>query len=430
MARRFRLLAALLALPLALGSCKINTINSFPTTYAQVRFINTMASAPALDVAEGGSTVWPAVSFQSGTGYLDFLPSATSFNVALTGAATTLISASYALFGNQAYTLIAYGFPTAASLLMTPDDPIQPASGSIKLRIANVAAGVGRIDAYLTAPDVDIGNVSPNFNAVAYGVPTLSLQYPAGQYRLRIAPSGTKAVIYDSGTLTLANPRSAYAIVYTKGSAFNVNVVLADENGDHTVTVANNLQARIKAIHAAPQTGAVNVLSDGIAIVSGEIYPSASAYIGVSPGTKILAFEDASEAGAILAAATKTLEAATDSSIFLTGFPGSLKAVPLDDNNLPSSTGQPNVRFVNASPDAPPLDVLVAANRVVSALASPTASGYNLINAGTYTVTFNDAATGTPLLTVPNVVLSLGQTSTFYVVGAVGALAPMITQDR
>ncbi|MEP7183923.1 MAG: DUF4397 domain-containing protein [Betaproteobacteria bacterium] len=430
MARRFHLLAALLALPLALGSCKINTINSFPTTYAQVRFINAMADAPALDVSEGGNKVWPGVNFETGTGYLDFLPSNTSFGVALTGTATTLVSAGYSLFGTQPYTLIAYGYPTAASLLMAPDDTIVPGNGQFKLRVTNVAAGVGTIDTYVTAPGVDITNVAPAFNATGYGISTISLQFPAGQYQVRITPYATKTVIYDSGPLTLADQRSAYAIVYTKRSSLFVNVLLADEDGDHAVAPVNNLQARIKAIHAAPQTGAVNLLSDGVSIVPGEIYLSASSYVGVSPGTKNLAFEDASAPGAILAAATKTIGASTDSSVFLTGFPGSLKAVTLDDDNLPSSTGQPKVRFVNASPDAPPLDVVVGTNKVVSALASPTASTYALIDAGTYTVTFNDAATGTALLTVPNVVLTLGQTSTFYVVGAVGGLAPLITQDR
>jgi hypothetical protein len=430
MARRFRLLAALLALPLALGSCKINTINSFPTTYSQVRFIHAMADAPALDVSEGGNKVWPAVNFQTGTGYLDFLPSNTSFAAALAGTTTTLVSAGYSLFGSQPYSLIGYGYPAAASLLMAPDDTIAPGNGQFKLRVANVAAGVGTIDTYVTAPDVDITTVSPSFNATVYGISTISLQFPAGTYRVRVTQYATKNVIYDSGALTFADQRSAYAIVYTKGSSLFVNVLLANENGDHSVVPADNVQARLKAVHAAPQTGAVNVLSDGVSIVPGEIYPSASSYVGVSPGAKNLAFEDASAPGAILAAATKTLAAASDSSIFLTGFPGSLKAVTLDDNNLPSSTGQPKVRFVNASPDAPPLDVLVGSNKVVSALSSPTASAYALIDAGTYTVTFNNAAAGTALLTVPNVVLSLGQVLTFYAVGAVGGMAPLITQDR
>ena len=430
MARRFRLLAALLAVPLALASCKINTINSFPTTYAQVRFINVMADTLAVDVSEGGNKVWPGVAFQSGTGYLDFLPSNVSFGVALAGTTTTLVSVGYSLFGNQPYSLVAYGYPSVPSLLMSADDTIAPGNGNFKLRVMNVAAGVGAVDAYLTAPGADIANAAPNFTAVVYGVSTISLQFPAGQYQLRIVPYATKIVIYDSGPLTLADQRSAYAIVYTKKSALNVNVLLADETGNHAITPADSVQARVKAVHAGPQTGAVNVLANGTAIVPGEIYPSASAYVGVTAGANVLAYEDASAPGAILASATKTTAPATDSTVFLTGFPGALKAVTLDDDNLPASTGQPRVRFVNASPDAPPLDVLVGTNKVVSALASPTASAYNQIDAGTYTVVFNNAATGTALLTVPGVVLVLGQTTTFFVVGAVGGLAPLITVDR
>ncbi len=114
MSRRFRLLAALLALPIALASCKINTINSFPTTYAKIRFVNVLAQTAAVDVVQSGNMAWPNVVFQGSGGSQDFLPSDTEFTVNVAGTATKLTSAGYALFGDQPYTLIAYGYGDAS----------------------------------------------------------------------------------------------------------------------------------------------------------------------------------------------------------------------------------------------------------------------------------------------------------------------------
>lgn len=430
MARCLRLFAALLTLPLALASCKIDTINSFPTTNANVRFVNVMAGAAALDAAQGGTTVWPGVPLETGTGYRDFPPSDVNFAVSLPGSTTTLINTSYALFGEQPYTLTAYGSVAAPALLMMPDDTVAPGGGNFKLRIVNAATGIGFIDAYLTKPDDAIDNLSPSFFGVNTGIATISNRYAVGQYRLRLAFSGTKTVIYDSGSLSYADGRNTAAIVYTKGSAQLVNVVLADFNGTAAVAPANSTQARIKSIHAAPQTGAVNMLVDGAAIVSGEIYPSPSLYANVSSGTRAITYEAVATPGATIAAVTGSLGAATDTSILLTGFAGALQAIALSDFNLPSVTNRPRVRFVNASPDAPPLDVLNGAAKQVSALASPTASGYVEFDSGTYTFTINNAATGATLLSVPDVVLFNTETATVYIVGGVTQLAAMVVIDR
>jgi len=430
MSRRFRLLAAVLALPLALSSCKINTINSFPTTYAKIRFVNVLADAGAVDVSEGGTAIWPNVAYQGGTGSREFQPSDTNFVVTAAGGTTQLVKAGYTLFGNQPYTLVAYGFVAAPGLLMIPDDTVEPSAGNVAMRIVNAAAGIGFIDAYVTKPDESIDNLSPNFSGVGYGTATIAYRFGSGQWRLRITAYATKTVIYDSGTRTYTDPRMIDAIVYNKGSGTLVNVLTADVNGGAAIATADSTLAKVKAIHAAPQTGAVNMLVDAAAVVSGLAYASGSPYAAVASGTRTIAFEETAAPGTLLASLGRSVGAATDSTIVLTGFAGSLRAIPLDDNNFPSATGRPRVRFANMSPDAAPLDVLVGSNKQASALASGTASGYVEVDAGTYTLTFNDAATGTTKLTVPDVALTAAQTSTIYAIGPAAQLAPLLILDR
>ncbi len=313
---------------------------------------------------------------------------------------------------------------------MVPDDTVQPSSGNFSIRIVNAAAGTAYIDAYLTGPNDAIDNVAPNFSAVAYGTSTISFRFATGQYRLRITPYATKTVIYDSGTRSYPDQRMIDAIVYSKGSGTLVNVMMADVNDGATVATADSTLANVKAVHAAPQTGAVNVLADTTTLVSGEVYPSASVYTAAAPGARTITFEDAAAPGTALASIGKSLDAATDSTIVLTGFAGGLAAIPLDDNNLPSTSAKARVRFANMSPDAPPLDFLVGTTRQATAVASGTAASYVEIDAGTYTLTFNNAATSTPLLTVPNVTLSSATTSTIYAIGAAAQLAPLLVLDR
>jgi hypothetical protein len=432
MARRISLLLALLCLPLVLTSCKINTINSFPTTYAHIRFVNTMTDAPALDVTESGATMWSNVAFQAGTGSKDFLPSNTSFAVNLTGTATTLVSGNYALFGDQPYTLLAYGLQAAPSLLMIPDDTVTPNAGNFNLRVSNTAVSVGPVDVYLTKPDDVLDNLTPNFIGVVYGTATISYRFNTNQqYRMRVTPYATKTVIYDSGTVTFADQSLVDAFVYGKSSGTLVNVLLARVNGGGQVGPLDSQLANVRSVHVAPQTGAINLLDNGVAQVSGEIYPSSSAYGPIVPATRNFSFEDATAPGTILARLAVPIGAATDTTMMLVGLPGALAAIALPDNNVLSTTSTfARVRFVNVSPDTPPIDVLVSTTKLVSAVARNAASPYVEIATGTYTLTFNDATTGTTLYTQQNVTFNSATVASVFIVGAASNLATMLIQDR
>jgi hypothetical protein len=427
MPTRRLLLAALLAVPFVVAGCKINTINYFPPKYANVRVINVMADVPAVNVAQGDAVVWSGVAFEAAGAYQDFENTTNTFTVSLPGATTSLGSASYALAGEVPYTLVPYGTLSAPQLLMLPDAAITPGSGRFQMRFANVAPGTGGIDVYVTVPGASIDNLAANFYNIAYGSATGYAGYNAGSYQIRITPFNTKTVIYDSGPLTFADQATTDVLLYSKGSGTLVNALRADVYGQ--TAVANSTQARLKAVNAAVQTGTVNQLVDGTALVSGLAYAAASAYGAASTGAHTIAFEATATPGAIIASVAKNLGAGTDASVFVTGFAGSQTAVVLADSNLPPLPGNVRVRFVNASPDTPALDVLVNGTKRVSALASSSASGYLELTAGTYTLSFADPTTGTPSLTLAGTVLTAGQVSTVYAVGAAGGLSGLVTQD-
>jgi hypothetical protein len=104
--------------------------------------------------------------------------------------------------------------------------------------------------------------------------------------------------------------------------------------------------------------------------------------------------------------------------------------VALADMNVPPLSNNMRLRFVNASPDAPPLDILVNGTKQVTALASPTASSYFEIPGGTVSLTFIASTTGATLLTLADQTLAAGQTYTVYAIGPSAALAGLVATDK
>jgi hypothetical protein len=111
------------------------------------------------------------------------------------------------------------------------------------------------------------------------------------------------------------------------------------------------------------------------------------------------------------------------------GFPGAQTVKIFPDNNLPLPSNFEKVRFINASPDAPPLDVLINDVKAVTGLASGTASIYFPLAVNTYTYKFVDPVTGTvsPTLTVAVLTNSI---YTVYVLGPKSDMTAIFVIDR
>ncbi|HEX9276417.1 MAG TPA: DUF4397 domain-containing protein [Casimicrobiaceae bacterium] len=422
-------LAALLVLPLALAGCKINSINYFPPKAAHVRAVNVVADAPVLDISAGDAATWSGVAFEGSTDYVDLDNASTTFSAKAPSATSPLVQGTFSLAGEQTYTLITYGTTAAPAFVLLPDATIQPGSGRSQLRVVEVATGIGTIDVYLTTPGLAIDTLSPNFGGVDYNGATAYLQFPSGTYQLRITGTGTKTVIYDSGSRAFSDNTSTDLIVYARTSGTLPNALLLDVNGAGQRVVANNTLANVRFMHAAPQAGNINVLVDGTALFSDLAYPQPTGYSTVTAATHTVTFEATATPGSPIASVTPTFAPASDSSIFVSGLAGSTHAVVLSDNNLPPQSGNAKFRFVNASIGVGALDVLINNVKQVSALAPDTASGYIELAAGTYTIAFSDPATGVVRATLSGVTATDTQTNSVYAYGTADALAGVVVQD-
>jgi hypothetical protein len=427
---RFRrlLLGVVIALPLALAGCKINTINSFNAAPAQIRVANVVPDAPAIAVSVDGTQAWNGIKFEAVTAYQPFSADVHDFGVRIDGTPADLIITPFNIAGQQNYTLVPFGTISFPAQLILPDVVVDTGNGTASVRFVLVAAGQSAVDIYVTAPAVLIDNINPTISFLGYGSSGGYTSFPEGSYRTRITVAGTKTIIYDSGVYALASHSVSNAIIYTRGSDALVNVMLLDTAGG--TVIANNTLSAVRAMNTSPGMGNVDLLVGTPPLyILGLAYGVASNYNYVPSASQTFAFQASATPGAIIAQTTTQIAAATDNTVLLLGFPGAQTVKVFPDDNLPLPSNFEKVRFINASPDAPPLDVLINDVKAVTGLASGTASAYFPLVVNTYTYKFVDPVTGTvsPTLTVAVLTSSI---YTVYVLGPKSNMTAIFVIDR
>ncbi|TMG82408.1 MAG: DUF4397 domain-containing protein [Betaproteobacteria bacterium] len=426
------LLAALCLVCVALTGCgKSGSSN----TNAQMRILNAFAEAPSLNVTVNAKPVATALTFPGLTQYAGIDGGTPTFIVSVTGAPTTLVNSMVNVPSGN-YTYVVFGPLTGVATLLLNDSFSDPGNGFFAVRVLNAAAGSGALDIYLTAPGADLAATSPTIAGVAYGATSSFTPVTIGtNFEIRVTPSGSKDVIYDTAPRTFAEHSGTNIVLFGKGSGKLVDVAVLNDDSVGSGAIAENLLAQYKIVNASQVPSALNIFVDSILQLSNVPFTGVSNYQRTSAGAHNLRIEATSTPGATLLALSTSFAAATDTSIALTGPAGALKAVVLNDDNLPPPSGTAGVRVVNTSVDVPSFDVFVNFGKQISALASNTASGYVSLTAAATTGTayqfdFNVSGATQAVLTLPGVVLTAAHKYTIYVAGPAGALKAIVTQDN
>ena len=434
---RYLVLAALCGAALLLAACNTgNGVVTVASTKSNLRVVNLIPYAGApINVTLDDNPFVNGLGFESLTPYQQVNAATHTLQATVAGSVSNLILTNVVALGETNYTYIMFGPITAPIGRVFDDTVVDSGAGNFNLRAINAAAGIGTIDVYLTAPGADLNQVSPTVAAVDYNGISGFGTVPVGNLQLRVTPTGSKRVIFDSPPQAYAERASFEIVVYTRGSATLANVALLSVDGSGPGSIVNSLLSQFKVINASTVSSALNVLFDGVLKLSNIPFTGATGYQPTTAAQHTLAVQATATPGSTLLTITPTLQAAMDTSIVLQGPAGAMTATILTDDNLPPGQGNARVRVVNASADVTALDVFVDFSKKIASL--PQDSGAFSIELPADSVTgtsfqfsFNVAGTAQTLLTLPAVTLIGTRTYSIYVAGPSTALAAGVTQDN
>jgi hypothetical protein len=422
---------------IALTSCNTGKGVVDPAVqFANLRVANLVpdASGP-LNVSIDGSTFVSGVNFETLTQYKQINSGARVVGVSVAGGASDLFSTTFTFAGTVNYTLVTYGSVEEPTSLQVDDTVVDPGDGFFNLRAINAAVGTIAVDVYATAPGADLNAAAPSAAAVGVGSTSFFVTLPVGNYEIRITPTGTKEVIYDSVPQTFVSHAQVETLVYTLASSKLVGMTLVNIDSAGTSVTIPNLLSEFKVINGSSVPSPLNVFVNQELLLSNIPFGAASSYQKTLAGSPPLSFEATGTPGATLLTIAPTLGPGTDTSILLTGSAGALRALVLSDNNLAPVPIHARVRFVNATDDVSALDVYVNFSILVPGLAMNSAStgiefSADPIAGTSYEFDFNVAGTSQPSLKMPNQMLFGGKTYTLYVVGPQAALSGILTEDN
>jgi hypothetical protein len=203
-----------------------------PGTTASVRVVHASPDAPNVDVLVDNAPALTNVAYKAASNYLPAPTGSRNVKVRATGTSTVVIDQNVTLSQGAFYTILATGRVASIAPVVLTDDQTSPASGNIRLRLVHAAPGAGNVDIYVTGPTADIATTTPTLTNVAFRAASNYLEVPAGTYRVRITPTGTKTVAIDVNNvaLTAGQVRTAVAVDAVGGGAPLSAILLADKN--------------------------------------------------------------------------------------------------------------------------------------------------------------------------------------------------------
>ena len=223
--------ALLLAAALVTAGCDDDDPTS-PATTAQLRVVHASPDAPAVDVLVDDATALTNVAYKASSAYLEVPAGTRNLQVRAAGTSTTVIDADAALATGESYTVLATGRLASIAPLVLEDDLTAPAAGNVRVRLVHASPTAGTVDIYVTAPGASIATAAPTLAGVPFRAASAYLEVPAGTYRVRVTPTGTKTVALDVNDVALAagQVRTAIAVDAPGGGTPLGVIVLADRN--------------------------------------------------------------------------------------------------------------------------------------------------------------------------------------------------------
>ena len=225
-------LLSLLAVAALVAGCDDDDNGSGPESTGQVRVVHLSPDAPNVDVLVDGASVATNVPYLTASDYLEVEAGGRNIEIRATGGTAAVLDADVTVLDGTDYTVLVGDQLASLTIDALQDDNTPPAAGNVKVRLIHGAPSAGLVDIYVTAPGADLALATPALTAVDFGDVSPYIEVPAGDYQVRVAPTGTQSVVIDTGALSLAagQIRTGIAVDAPGGGAPFGAILLEDLN--------------------------------------------------------------------------------------------------------------------------------------------------------------------------------------------------------
>ena len=289
---KFMKLTALLIFPFlaACGSSNNNSDSDGPAA-AQLRITHASADAPAVNVYVDGEVFLEAVDFAQTSGLIP-IPGNSTLSVEVRGILpdqseeTVIGPVDLTFAAGERTDVLAINnlFSTSGALTIEPKvlDPVTIEAGvtDVRVTVLHAAPEVGTVDVYVTAPGDDLANNTP-VAALSFGEAAGPVAISADtQYQVRITPTGTVDVVYDSGEASF--PAGTELVLAAVENTFKLApspvtlLAIASASASQIPDIATG--AAVRVVHNSADTPAVDILVNGTAAITDLTFPNATQY--------------------------------------------------------------------------------------------------------------------------------------------------------
>jgi hypothetical protein len=309
-------------------------------------------------------------------------------------------------------------------------------------QILHGATRTGAVDVYVTDAAADLATATPTATVDFGDLTPLKQQDPAVTYRVRVAPAGSKTVLYDSGSFTTARlKRSMYLLLDNFGPGgeslrvANVTATGAENFPNQT------MQTAMRVANMIPDAPVIDVYLGavtGTPAFQNVAYGVTTAYQNVANGEVTVNITRAGDA-AVVATGKITVVGGQALSVYASGLDAddTARFASLVESQR-SINDQAQARFVVAAPSAGGIDMyLVSPGQPISDKPPVLASAQLLANTsvnltpGSYDLYVTRTGTSVNLIGPEPITVAGGSVYSIVLLDAVGgAPGPLSVQFR